>query len=187
LLFHGFEVLQLVNRSNFLRRGSLPKEDVPITTQQSKPQAIRRTGNPNFLRWARQTHLLLGTFFAPAIVFFALTGALQTFSLHESRPGSDYKPPVWLEKMAQLHKKQNLQLRRPGPQPARRPERVPPRLPEQGSSNIPLKCFVGIMSLGLTVVSVLGVYMAFKFGRDKRLIWGLLVCGTVLPIFLIVV
>jgi hypothetical protein len=137
--------------------------------------------------WARQAHLLLGTFFAPAIVFFAFTGALQTFSLHESRPGSDQKPPVWIEKMAQLHKKQTLQTRPPRPQAGVQEPARPPRRPEQPKSNLPLKCFVAAASIGLIITSVLGVYMAFRFGRDKRLIWGLLVAGTVLPLLLIFV
>ena len=35
-----------------------------------------------WLKQARQWHLYLGTFFAPSILFFALTGALQLFGLH---------------------------------------------------------------------------------------------------------
>ena len=146
---------------------------MPITTQKTAKTDVRtRTGNPNILRWARQTHLFLGTFFAPAIIFFALSGALQTFSLHESRPGSDHKPPLWIEKMAQFHKKQNLQTHPPKPQPGARPTGMPPRPPEQSRPNIPLKCFVAAMSLGLIITSVLGVYIALIFGRDKRLIGG---------------
>jgi hypothetical protein len=45
-------------------------------------------------------------FSAPALLFFAITGGLQTFSLHEAARGSDYKPPAWLASAAQLHKKQ---------------------------------------------------------------------------------
>ena len=46
------------------------------------------------LRYVRLTHLYLGVFIAPAILFFAFTGALQTFSLHETTRGSNYKPPA---------------------------------------------------------------------------------------------
>lgn len=141
--------------------------------------------NPNVLRWARQLHLLLGTFFAPGIIFFALSGALQTFGLHEAAPGSKDQPPVWLQKMAQVHKKQNLQLHPKRPGPAGQPERRPEKAPEQQSSNVPLKCFVAALSIGLVITSVLGVYMAFKFGRDKRQVWGLLAAGTVTPLLLL--
>ncbi len=46
-----------------------------------------------FLRYTRLVHLYIGVFIAPALLFFALTGALQTFSLHETTRGSSYKPP----------------------------------------------------------------------------------------------
>jgi hypothetical protein len=45
---------------------------------------------------------------APALLFFAITGGLQTFSLHESSRGSSYMPPAWLVTLALLHKKQTV-------------------------------------------------------------------------------
>ena len=75
------------------------------------------------LKAARLLHVYLGVFFAPAILFFALTGALQTFSLHEEARGSAYKPPVWIVRLAQLHKKQVLAL------PARRGPGAAPSIP----------------------------------------------------------
>ena len=59
-----------------------------------------------FLRYTRLTHLYLGVFITPALIFFAFTGALQTFSLHETTRGSSYKPPAWIVTLGQLHKKQ---------------------------------------------------------------------------------
>lgn len=59
-----------------------------------------------FLKVFRKVHLYLGVFTAPALLFFAFTGALQTFSLHETTQGSSYKPPAWIVALAQLHKKQ---------------------------------------------------------------------------------
>ena len=53
-------------------------------------------------------HLYLGVFIAPMLLFFAITGGLQTFGLHEGGRGSSYKPPAWLATMAQLHKKQTV-------------------------------------------------------------------------------
>ncbi|MBS1802316.1 MAG: PepSY domain-containing protein [Acidobacteria bacterium] len=72
------------------------------------------------LRYFRKVHLYLGVFTTPALLFFAITGALQTFSLHESTQGSSYKPPTWLASLAQLHKKQNTTVpvrRNPHPVP----------------------------------------------------------------------
>ncbi len=47
-----------------------------------------------WLKQIRQLHLYLGTFFAPSIIFFALTGAIQLFGLHEGHPGEAYQPPA---------------------------------------------------------------------------------------------
>ena len=58
------------------------------------------------LRFLRKVHLYIGIFTTPALLFFAITGAMQTFSLHETTQGSSYKPPAWIATLAQLHKKQ---------------------------------------------------------------------------------
>jgi hypothetical protein len=70
-----------------------------------------------FLKAARSFHLYLGVFTVPALLFFAITGGLQTFSLHETTRGSSYVPPAWLATMSQLHKKQTtiMPVRRPRP------------------------------------------------------------------------
>ncbi len=64
--------------------------------------------SPSLLKSVRLFHLYSGVFLAPALLFFAVTGALQTFSLHETTRGSSYKPPAILVKLAQLHKKQTI-------------------------------------------------------------------------------
>ena len=52
------------------------------------------------LKYLRLIHLYIGVFIAPALLFFAFTGALQTFSLHETTRGSSYKPPAWAVMLA---------------------------------------------------------------------------------------
>ncbi|WP_458071986.1 PepSY domain-containing protein [Rhodanobacter sp. BL-MT-08] len=64
--------------------------------------------NHRFLKLSRTVHLYLGVFMAPALLFFAITGGLQTFSLHETTRGSSYTPPAWLATLALLHKKQTI-------------------------------------------------------------------------------
>ncbi len=146
----------------------------------------------NWARQARKLHLYLGTFFAPAILFFAITGALQTFSWHERTPGSTYQPPLWLQKLAQMHKKQTLTLpvRRPAPpNGAERPgaaasapdTRVETR-PVMPVGTLLQKWFVLLMSIGLVVTTGLGLYMAFLFNPRTPLIWILLLAGSVLPV-----
>ncbi len=147
------------------------------------------------LKQVRQMHLYLGTFFAPSILFFALTGAVQVIGLHEGHPGSPYRPPAWIEKLAQVHKKQTLSTRHDRP-PAgardrepveRRPAPEEGGPPKESGSAIPMKAFVLLMSIGLILTTCLGIYMSFKYNRSRRLVWGLLIVGTLLPICLLLV
>ncbi len=44
-----------------------------------------------------------------------------------------------------------------------------------------------LMAVSLIVSSCLGVYMAFQYKRDRRVIIGLLAAGVVLPILFLIV
>lgn len=168
-----------------------------------------------FLRLIRQLHLYLGVFTAPALLFFAFTGALQTFSLHETTQGSSYKPPAWIATLAQLHKKQTttVPIRRPRPdatppaaaQPSSRLERhaakdpgalasaAPQPAANQQSagpdpkpkSHLPMKLFFLLVSIGLFLSTLTGIYMAYRYSRGRLLISGLLLAGIVLPLLLL--
>lgn len=156
-----------------------------------RESGTKRVKRPNFIQQARQLHLYLGTFFAPAILFFAITGALQTFSFHERTRGSSYDPPVLLMKLAQLHKKQTLAIvqKKPAPQEAGNPaahtenragaETAKPQ--SQPAGTLLMKWFTFVMAIGLVTTTLLGIYMSFKYNRDRRVVWGLLIAGTVLP------
>jgi hypothetical protein len=139
------------------------------------------------LKNLRLLHRYMGLLFSPAILFFAFSGALQTFNLHEPTKSTGYVPPVWVVEMAQLHKKQTLSL--PKEKTKASQSEPEPRDPadhkktvHSQKSTLPLKCFVLVMSVGLIATTLLGIYMAFRFGGDPRLIWGMLIGGTLLPI-----
>ena len=144
-----------------------------------------------WLKRVRQLHLYLGTFFAPSIMFFALSGALQLFGLHEGHPGETYQPPAWVAKLGSIHKNQTL-AERPGPPPEFRKESRPPKVEERhrngphqtSKSTFALKWFFLAMSVGLIFTTCLGIYMAFKFNRSRS-IWTTLLLGTALPAALI--
>ncbi len=177
----------------------------------------------------RQLHLYLGVLFAPAIIFFSLSGGLQTFGWHESEGGVER--PAWIAAIGEIHKHQQLATprERPGgdenedeqkregatqgasegdqpgnaarmgapsrpaqarageakPEPERRGEEAEQGAERRGPSPLPLKIFVFLMSIGLITTTLLGVYMAFKTSRDRRIAWALLVAGTLLPILLL--
>jgi hypothetical protein len=165
------------------------------------------------LKTSRLIHLYLGVFTAPMLLFFAITGGLQTFSLHETSRGSDYKPPAWLASAAQLHKKQTMVM------PMRRPRAIPPatdatdatrgaptadsastgdahsrpsadasaehRGDRPGKNLLPMKIFFVLVSLGLLISTLTGIYMAYRYSRRPRLISVILASGIAVPLLLL--
>jgi hypothetical protein len=63
----------------------------------------------------------------------------------------------------------------PEPSPMRRSQA--PQCP-------PLKYFFLLVSIGLFVSTLSGIYMSYKYIRNRKLITALLVAGTVLPVLL---
>src|SRR5580693_6140170 len=69
----------------------------------------------------RLWHTYIGLCIAPSLLFFALTGAIQLFGLHEA--DGQYHPFTIVEKLGMLHKDQVFRLKHPktAPQPATAP------------------------------------------------------------------
>ncbi len=146
------------------------------------------------LKYIRLTHLYLGVFIAPALLFFAFTGALQTFSLHETTRGSSYKPPAWAVTLGQIHKKQTpivppRKTPPPDKAPADKPSKAeskPADAPAPKHNPLPLKIFFLLVSIGLFVSTLTGLYMSYKYIRNRLLVTTLLLAGIVLPVVLTV-
>ena len=152
------------------------------------------------LKFLRKLHLYIGVFISPALLFFAFTGALQTFSLHETTQGSSYKPPAWAVMLGQLHKKQTtiVPVRKSKPGSPDKPSADTHKAdkPTQATitsdasapkpkSHLPMKIFFLLVSVGLFVSTLTGIYMAYKYSRGKLVITGLLLAGIILPILLL--
>lgn len=181
---------------------------------------MSRSSAHAFLRICRLLHLYLGIFIAPALIFFAFTGALQTFSLHETTRGSSYKPPAWAVTLGQIHKKQTpvvpVRKRLPevqsspdqragGRQPGQErehnresntgasplPNPGQPGAPDAPAGRkhhpLPLKIFFLIVSIGLFLSTLTGIYMSYKYMRNRKLVTALLILGTVIPVGLVFV
>jgi hypothetical protein len=135
----------------------------------------------------RLLHRYMGLFFSPAILFFAFSGALQTFDLHKPNKTTGYVPPTWILELAQIHKVQSVvvpkEKAKTAPADSDTVEKsAPKKASKNEKSTLPLKCFVLMMSIGLMASTLLGIYMSFRYGGDWRLVWGVLIAGTVLPI-----
>ncbi|HEX4711576.1 hypothetical protein [Phenylobacterium sp.] len=130
----------------------------------------------------RTIHRYAAVFFAPAILFFCLTGLLQTFDLHKVRP--DQNPPELVLRLAALHKDQTLDLPKrkpalPGNEAKRNQAPPQPRL-----GQMLLKVFVALTSVGLAVTTIVGLCIAFRGPRGRLMSLWLLLLGLVLPLVL---
>lgn len=163
--------------------------------RQNRSKARR---SPAIMLWTRKLHLYIGVLFAPAIIFFAATGLLQVYGLHEDHGG--YQAPGFIMHLASLHKDQTFALHHspggsaktrrggpggaaPGPHDAAKAGEHTDHQPSPG--RVLLKAFSAAVSVGLIALTLLGIYMAYAFGRNRWLVNGLLAAGVFIPLVLI--
>lgn len=135
----------------------------------------------------RTWHSYLSVFIAPSVIFFALTGTLQIFSLHEAHDG--YQPPALLEKLARVHKDQVFELEeRHEPPPAGAAAAPPPPDEDAGPGLLTyaLKWFFLLVALVLTTSTTLGLWIALTHITRKRVSAGLLCGGCLVPLLLLI-
>ena len=145
------------------------------------------------LALVRRIHSWLGLFVAPSVLFFAVTGAYQLYGLHEAQPG--YQPAALFEKLGRVHMKQTFDLkpkRAPAPKEAtaQTPAKSQPQPAAKAqagpkASVVALRALFLLVAAALAAATVLGVWMALSYGRDKRIGWALLAAGIVLPVLLV--
>jgi hypothetical protein len=159
--------------------------------RQSRSSA-RRGGNPALrLAAVRQFHGYFGVFIAPSILFFALTGSLQLFGLHESHGA--YRPPAIIEKLGMLHKDQVFAAkpRRPAPvkavAPRPTPRPVDGRDEGPSSATLALKWFFLFVAMSLLVSTTLGLWMALAYSAQKGRLWLLFLAGAAVPLAILLV
>ena len=106
----------------------------------------------------RSIHLYLGCIFAPLLLFFAISGIWQTLGI---------RTPL-LRLIGTIHTSHELKS-------------------GGGLSSISLKVFVVIMTASFIATTILGVVLAIKIGRSRRLVFGCLTFGIVIPLALILI
>jgi hypothetical protein len=84
--------------------------DMKTISAAARPPRTRTRTSPALLQWVRRLHLYSGVLFAPAILFFALTGVAQVYGLHKANPATGYQPPALLVRLGALHKSQTFAL-----------------------------------------------------------------------------
>jgi hypothetical protein len=154
------------------------------------------------LKAIRLTHHYIGVFFAPTILFFAITGGLQMFGLHETSRGSSYVPPAILVHLSQLHKKGTLYLpaRKAAPSPPAKadtqkadapkldapkpdaPKSPAPTAVSTAPNPLPIKIFFAATALALVLSTCTGLFMSWKYARRKATVVGVFLTGIVCPL-----
>jgi hypothetical protein len=137
----------------------------------------------------RQLHSYIGAFIAPSVLFFAVTGALQVFSLHEAH--GSYRPPELVARLSRLHKDQVISLPPAKTSPAGGRHEHGPRAdaphprPSPPWAMTALKWLFLAVAAGLTLSTLLGLWMAFTTSRRRGVILALFALGAALPIILV--
>lgn len=132
----------------------------------------------------RAVHAGISAFIAPMLPFFALSGALQLFDLHESH-GTYVVSPA-LSAIGRLHKDQILAP-------------VPPRPPKPGAgtadapehatppATMALKILFCLEALALAITTLIGVWIGVTHPKYARRTWVLIALGIVVPAILLIV
>lgn len=145
----------------------------------------------------RDWHANISAFIAPVVVFYAISGALQIFNLHESH--GTYVAPAIIVSMGRLHKNQVIaapparagsgarsEAPPGGPTGGGPPGGGPPGERKTAPTTLALKWLFCIEALGLATTTVLGAWIGLTHAKRKRTIVALLIAGAVIPIVLIV-
>ena len=163
----------------------------------------RSRRSPGVMMWARRLHLYIGVLFAPTLLFYSVTGMIQVYGLHKANPATGYEPAPLLIRLGALHKDQTFALLRKDEvrlvqtavhhghkrddatesaaiQPAAPPEPKP-----LNPGRLLLKAFSAAAAAALSVMTLLGLYVAYAMGRDRWLATGLLAAGVLIPLGLI--
>lgn len=147
----------------------------------SKP----RRGNPALrLALIRQLHVYLSIFIAPSLLFFAGTGALQTFRIPDEKTA-----PVLLQKLARVHRDDVFALK-PAAPPKKsdpsKPKEAPKPKPKTPASTTALKWFFASVSVAIIISTLLGLWMAVAYHKRKAVIWIVLAAGALAPVVILI-
>jgi len=163
------------------------------TLAKTARRAGGRVFSPSVMMTVRQIHTYIGAFIAPSVLFFAFTGSLQLFSLHEAHGA--YTPPAIVEALSRVHKDQVLRAKpkaaAKGPAAGDEHDHHHRNGPSKAAPEAPswpvmaLKWVFLAVAVALMTSTVLGLTLAFTSARRKGVVLALFVVGAVLPVLLV--
>lgn len=102
----------------------------------------------------------------PLLVFFLITGLLQTFGLHTDRKNG-YRAPAVIAAVSQVHTDQRYATDSFFPQPSKQ-----------------FQWLIVVMTIGVLLNLVMGIILAFKFGHAP-VVWICMGLGIVVPVVIL--
>jgi len=130
----------------------------------------------------RLIHWYAGVFFAPTIIFFAFSGVLQVFKLHEAYRDVPGAQGDWIAWMSQVHKESALIPPKAAPAKAPPREGASPPRPEKPH---PFRWFAALMGVSLIGAALAGLWIAYNYPKRRRSFYATLVSGIVIPIVIL--
>jgi hypothetical protein len=137
----------------------------------------------------RNLHNWFGLFFAPGLIFFALSGALQTLGLHESGPGRQ-PAAAWIGVLASVHQEGEAALpeRHAPPVGQAKPAAKPAAEHDHDDGGLSaFKIYVLLLSVSLIASAGTGIAIALANPAARRRTLVLLALGCVVPVALLLV
>jgi hypothetical protein len=110
-------------------------------------------------------HRYVSCFIAPAMLFFAVSGAWQAFRLQESRKDGSYVAPRSLALLSDIHKAERL----------------------SGPLGTLFRAGQAVLAVAFVTTAILGLAMGYRMTRRRWRFWACLLAGTLLPILLAVI
>ena len=116
------------------------------------------------MRGINRIHRYVSCFIAPAMLFFAVSGAWQAFRLQDSRKDGSYVAPRPIALLSDIHKAERL----------------------SGMRGNLFRAGQVALALAFVTTAVLGLVMGFRMTRPKWRFWACLVAGVLIPVLLAV-
>ena len=128
------------------------------------------------MKTLRLVHFYLGVFFAPLILFFAFSGTLQVFKLHEAYRETPGSQGDWIAWFGQFHKEQAWIA------PRVAPAKGAPK--ESGVWAKPMKWLIATLGVALMASTAFGLAMALYHPHRRKSAVATLAAGLVVPLAL---